>query len=151
MKRLTLLVATLAGVCILGACPQPSTPETEEVVLKSVAVGTKTELYEVVAPGRLRLAPGVKSQVVEDLGGRQNVIVIMRPNGGIGGYVTCQCVGATSGGSCKASSDNPENHPVCIGSCTDSEGVPRPSACDMRSGNIGPPRDPPVNIKFVDR
>ena len=148
MKLLALLVVMLANVCILGTC-KPSASENVEVALEPLAVGTKTELYEVVASGKLKLAPGIKYKVVPDLGGRKNVIMLLREDGRpAGGYITCEC-GPGLAGTCTASSDNPENDPTCTGGCQNSEHVP--VACGTR-GNIGPPHDPPVGrIKFVNR
>ena len=149
MKLLALLVVVLAGVCVISGCKTAPASETVEVVMQPLAVGTKSELYEVVAPGELKLAPGIKYRIVEDLGGQKNVIMLLRENGRpAGGFISCECSGASQG-SCSPSSDNPDNNPVCNGGCTNSEGNPHP--CGMR-GNIGPPRDPPVErIKFVNR
>ena len=149
MKLLTSLLVALVGVCVLGACKPPPASETVDVVLEPISVGTKSELYEVTAPNKLKLAPGIKYRIVDDLGGRKNVIMLLREDGRpAGGFVTCECSGASQG-SCTPSSDNPDNDPVCNGGCTNDQGNPHP--CGMRS-NIGPPRDPRVGrIRFVNR
>ena len=135
MKRSVAIVLLAAAAAGCGR-DSPQTPGTGGT---PVEVGSKTDLYEVVAQDRLKLAPGAKWEVTPGPSGQGNGIVIFRQNSSPGGFVSCGCVGATSG-SCTASSDNPENDPVCIGSCTDSEGNAR--SCQMESWT-GPPRDPP--------
>lgn len=129
---LVLLAAATVG------CGRDS-PDATQTGGTPVKVGSRTDLYEVVANDRLKLAPGAKWEVTPGPGGQGNGIVIFRQNSTPGGFVSCGCLGATSG-SCSPSSDNPENNPVCVGGCTDSEGVPRP--CQMETWT-GPPRDPP--------
>jgi hypothetical protein len=135
MKRLVAIVLFAAAAAGCGR----DAPETPGTGGTPVEVGSKTDLYEVVAQDRLKLAPGAKWEVTPGPSGQGNGIIIFRQNSTPGGFVSCGCLGATSG-SCTASSDNPENNPVCIGGCTDSEGTPRP--CQMESWT-GPPRDPP--------
>jgi hypothetical protein len=116
-----------------------------EIAIFPVVVGTKTDLYEVVAPNELRLAPGVKFQLVESATGKNSGWVLLRPNGETGGYMACGCVGAQTS-SCVTVSDNPD-HPSCSGGCTDSEGKTNP--CEL-IGYIGPPKDP-FRIRFLAR
>jgi hypothetical protein len=138
------LFVTIAAITVLlGACQKQPPPADETVVLNPVVMGEKNDLYDVVAPDRIKLAPGVKIRIVDGPGGIGKGMVLMRPNGIDGGYVACSCIGATQG-SCAPSSDNPDNNPVCIGGCRDSEGNAR--ACQME-GMIGPPKDP-RNIRF---
>jgi hypothetical protein len=127
-------MAVILGVGVLGACAERS----NEIAMFPVVVGTKTPLYEVVASNELRLAPGVKFQVEEGTGGKNNGIVLLRPNGATGGYMACGCIGATTS-SCVTVSDNPD-HPSCSGSCTDSEG--NAHGCSLFGPIIGPPKDP---------
>jgi hypothetical protein len=128
-------------IVVLGACAKQ--PATDEIVtLKPVVAGEKNDLYEVVAPNKLRLAPGVRFQTVAGPGGNGQGMVLRRPNGEAGGYVACEC-DAVSSGSCPISSDNPDNNPTC-GVCFDSEG--RQRGCTMQT-IIGPPRDP-SRIRF---
>jgi hypothetical protein len=108
-----------------------------------VEVGTKTPDYEVVGPNELRLASGVRIQVIESADG-PNGFALLRLDGGIGGFMACGCVGATTS-SCKTENDNPE-HASCSGSCTDSEGNAHP--CQLEGPIIGPPKDPFL-IKFI--
>lgn len=145
MKKLV-AIAIIVNAIILGACKKHPSPTTDEVRIFPAVVGEKTELYEVVAPNSLRLAPGVKLQVVEGAGGKKNGMVLLKSNGEIGGYMECGCVGATIS-SCVTTSDNP-NNPSCSGGCTDSEGNPHP--CQLFGPLIGPPKDPAA-LKFVAR
>lgn len=137
-------MAMVVVVSVLGGCGKQSAPATIEVVMAPVDVGTKTPDYEVVSPTELKLAPGVKLQVLEGAGGQNNGFVLLRDNGGLGGFMACGCVGATTS-SCKTENDNPE-HPSCSGSCTDSEGNSHP--CQLEGPIIGPPKDP-FTLKFV--
>ena len=139
-------VAMIVVVGVLGGCGRQSSPPTIEVVMAPVEVGTKTPDYEVVGPNELRFASGLKIQAVEGAGGQNNGFVLLRQNGGIGGFMACGCVGATTG-SCKTESDNPE-HASCSGSCIDNEGNTR--SCQLEGPIIGPPRDP-FHLKFVAR
>ncbi len=146
MKRLV-AIAVIVGAGVLGGCStKRSSPTTSEVPMYPVVVGEKTELYEVVAPNELKLAPGVTFHVVPGPGGKNNGIVLLRQNGDIGGYMACGCIGATTS-SCITVSDNP-NHPSCSGGCTDSEG--NPHSCMLFGPIIGPPRDP-LSIRFLAR
>ncbi|MBI3771917.1 MAG: hypothetical protein HY272_04360 [Gammaproteobacteria bacterium] len=141
MKKLVAMAVILGA---LGGCAKQSSPTMTEVVMAPVEVGTKTPDYEVVGPNELRLASGVKIQVVEGAGGQNNGFVLLKQNGGIGGFMACGCIGATTS-SCKTENDNPE-HASCSGSCTDSEGNAHP--CQLEGPIIGPPKDP-FHIKFV--
>jgi hypothetical protein len=142
MKRLVAMaVIVVAGS--LSACSKQSSPTTP---MYPVVVGEKTELYEVVAPNELRLAAGVTFKEVPGPGGKNNGIVLLRPNGTTGGYMCCGCIGATTS-SCVTTSDNPD-HPSCSGACTDSEG--NPHECMLFGPIIGPPKDP-LSIRFLAR
>lgn len=133
-KVMVIALAVSAGV--LGACCTPCvSPTTSEVPMYPVTVGEKTSLYEAVAPNALRLAPGVGFKEVQGPGGKNNGIILMRPNGATGGYMACGCIGATTS-SCVTTSDNPD-HPSCSGGCSDSEGNPQP--CQLFGPIIGPP------------
>ncbi|MEY9396213.1 hypothetical protein ABIF66_006884 [Bradyrhizobium japonicum] len=121
------------------------TSPTKEVEMAPMDVGTKTPDYEVVSPTELKLATGVKLQMLNGAGGQnkgaggQNKgFVLLRPNGGLGGFMACGCVGAQTN-SCITENDNPE-HASCSGRCTDSEG--NPHGCQLSGPIIGPPRDP---------
>ena len=138
-------VAMVVVVSILGGCAKQSSPTVKEIEMAPVDVGTKTPDYEVVSPTELKLAPGVRIKVLEGAGGQNNGFVVLRQNGGLGGFMACGCVGATTS-SCKTENDNPE-HPSCSGSCTDSEG--KAHDCQLET-IIGPPKDP-FTIKFVAR
>ncbi len=137
-------IAVAVAVAVLGGCAEHKPPPVREVLMTPVAVGTKTPDFEVVSPTELKLAPGVRLQVLEGAGGQNNGFVLLRDNGGLGGFMACGCVGATTS-TCKTENDNPE-HPSCSGSCTDSEGNPHP--CQLSGPIIGPPRDP-FTLKFV--
>jgi hypothetical protein len=113
-----------------------------KTVMYQAVVGTKTDLFEVVSPTELKLAPGVKSQIVAGPCGPKSGIVFLKNNGG--GYMACGCVGAQTS-SCTTENDNPE-HPSCSGSCTDSEGTPR--GCGLFGPIIGPPKDPAREIEL---
>jgi hypothetical protein len=133
-------------VSFLGGCDKQSPPATTKVVMAPVDVGTKTPDYEVVSPTELKLASGVKLQVLKGADGQNNGFVLLRDNGGLGGFMACGCVGATTS-SCKTENDNPE-HPSCSGSCTDSEGKGHP--CQLEGPIIGPPKDP-FTLQFVEK
>lgn len=143
MKK-RVVMAILVGVSVLGGCAKQSEPVTTEVVMAPVDVGTKTPDYEVISPTELKLTAGVKLQVLEGAGGQNNGFVLLRDNGGLGGFMACGCVGATIS-SCKTENDNPD-HASCSGSCTDSEGNAHP--CQLEGPIIGPPKDP-FTLKFV--
>jgi hypothetical protein len=117
-----------------------------EIHMFPAVVGEKTELYEVVAHNELKLAPGVKTKVVDGPSGKNSGIILLRPNGSVGGYMACGCVGAQTS-TCVTTNDNPE-HPSCSGGCTDSEGNPNP--CGLFGPLIGPPRHP-LAIRLVRR
>lgn len=136
MKKLLAIALVVSAMAAgIGSCSKKSS----EITVYPIKVGTKTDLYEAVAANALQLADGVTFKVVPGPGGgQQNGIVLMRSNGEIGGYVVCECIGATQGG-CKTESDNP-NHPSCSGGCTDSEGNAR--GCMISEPLPGPPRDP---------
>jgi hypothetical protein len=140
MKKPVAAVAVVAS--ILVGCGEQSSP-IKEVEMAPVDVGTKTPDFEVVSPTELKLASGVKLQMVNGAGGQNKGFVLMRKNGGLGGFMACGCVGATTS-TCKTENDNPE-HPSCSGSCTDSEGNPHP--CGISGPIIGPPKDPFI-LKF---
>jgi hypothetical protein len=139
-----LAVVVGAGLLIIYLRQRSRTTRTTRVVsMYPVIVGEKTELYEVVAPNALRLAPGVKFRVVETPGGNSG-IVLLKAREEIGGFFSCGCVGATTS-SCITTSDNPD-HPSCSGGCTDSEGNVR--GCMLFGPIIGPPKDP---IMYLER
>jgi hypothetical protein len=115
-------------------------------VMYPAVVGTKTDLFEVVSSTELKLAPGVKSQIVAGPCGPKSGIVFQQIGGG-GGYMACGCSGATQG-NCKTENDNPQ-HPSCSGGCTDSEG--NPHGCGLYGPIIGPPRDPARQIELRAR
>ncbi len=135
---MTRRIAVVALAVAVGGCPKRSSGPAQEVTLSAAKVGTKTDLFEVVAPNELKLAPGVRFEPSDGPCGKGSAIVLMRPNGETGGYMACGCVGAQTG-SCRTVSDNPD-HPSCSGSCTDSEG--NPHGCSLFGPLIGPPRDP---------
>jgi hypothetical protein len=137
MKRLVAIVV-MVGAGILVACSNQPSPTADKIVMFPAPVGEKTELYQVVSPNALALAPGVKFQVADGPCGKNSGIVLLRPNGQLGGYMACGCIGATTS-SCVTVSDNPD-HPSCSGSCTDSEG--NPHGCGLFGPIIGPPRNP---------
>lgn len=137
-------IAVIVMACVLGGCKTP--PPSADVTMYPAIVGEKTDLYEVISPTSLRLAPGVRSQIVDGPGGRRCGILLMRQNGSVGGYMACGCIGATMG-NCVTTNDNPE-HPSCSGGCTDSEGNSR--GCSLFGPLIGPPRDPAM-VKLRER
>jgi hypothetical protein len=139
-------IAIVIVLGVIGGCAKQPAPTITEVVMAPVDVGTKTPDYEVVSSSELKLSSGVKLQVLNGAGGQNNGFVLLRDNGGLGGFMACGCVGATTS-SCKTENDNPE-HPSCSGSCTDSEGNGHP--CQLEGPIIGPPRDP-FTLKFVAR
>jgi hypothetical protein len=125
------MVVALAGF----AC---SCEKKEEAQGTPVVVGTKNDLYELVAKTRLKLATGANVMITPGPNGQGSGMIIFRQNNNSTGYAACGCVGATAG-TCKASSDNPDNNPTCSGSCTDSEGNSHP--CELET-LPGPPKDP---------
>ncbi len=144
--NMRLAIAMMAAATVLTGCVRETAPEATEVVLSPVEVGSKTADYEVVSATQLKLAPGVRAEVVKDATGQPNGFVLMRRNNGVGGYMACGCVGATTS-TCRTENDNPE-HPSCSGSCTDSEG--NAHSCQLEGPLIGPPKDP-FMLKFVAR
>ena len=128
MPKLLLLTVILG---FLGSCAH------RKQVLYPAVVGSKTDLFEVVSSKELKLAPGVKAQIVPGPCGPKSGIMLQRENGA-GGFMSCGCVGAQTS-SCVTTNDNPE-HPSCSGGCTDSEG--NPHGCGLFGPIIGPPRDP---------
>jgi len=143
--RYFLVPAIALGSGVVLGCANPA-PTTDEVRMYPVEVGSKTDLYEVVAPNALQLAPGVKFQVVAGPGGKNNGIVILARDNSVGGYMSCGCIGATTS-TCVTTNDNPE-HPSCSGGCTDSEG--NGHACQLFGPLTGPPKDP-AHIRFLAR
>ncbi len=143
MTRNIVLTAIVA-VAALGSCSKA--PTSEDIPIYPVVVGEKTPLYEVDSARSLKLAPGVGFKVVKGSSGQDCGIVLMRPNGEVGGYMECGCVGAQTG-NCVTENDNPE-HPSCRGGCVDSEG--NAHGCDLFGPLIGPPRDPAL-IRFRAR
>ena len=111
-----------------------------------VDVGTRTPDYEVISPTELKLAPGVRLEMLDAAPGQSRAFVLRRADGGLGGFMACGCVGATIS-SCKTENDNPD-HPSCSGSCVDSEGNAHP--CQIEGPIIGPPKDP-FTLRFVAR
>ncbi|MEW5757718.1 MAG: hypothetical protein AB1810_15600 [Pseudomonadota bacterium] len=142
-KHLAMVIAVVVGA--LSGCSTQA-PVTTEVVMAPVEVGTKTPDYEVISPTELRLAPGVKLQVLESAEGQNKGFILLRADGGLGGFMACGCVGATTS-TCKTENDNPV-HPSCSGGYTDSEGNFHP--CQLEGPIIGPPKDP-YTLKFVDK
>ncbi len=128
-------VAMVVMFSILGGCAKQSSPTSTEVVMAPVEVGTKTPDYEVVGLNELRLSSGVKIQTVDGASGENKGFVLLKPNGGLGGFMACGCVGATTS-SCKTENDNPE-HASCSGSCTDSEGNSHPCQLSRIQGTQG--------------
>lgn len=144
--KMRLAIALFTVVSILTGCAREPAPKVTEVVLSPAEVGSKTDDYEVMSATQLKLAPGVRAEVVNDASGQPNGFVLMGRNNTVGGYMACGCVGATTS-SCRTVNDNPE-HPSCSGSCTDSEGNAHP--CQLEGPLIGPPKDP-FMLKFVAR
>jgi hypothetical protein len=138
-------VAMVVAVSAIAGCVRQSEPPVTEVLMAPADVGTKTPDYEVVSPSELKLAPGVRVEVLQGAGGQNKGFVLLRDNGGFGGYMACGCVGAQTS-SCVTDNDNPD-HASCSGSCTDSEGNSHP--CQLETV-IGPPKDPYV-LKFVSK
>lgn len=143
-KRVAMAAVLVTGM--LGGCHEQPVPTPKVVVMSPVEVGTKTDDYEVLGPNELKLAPGVRAEMVEDANGQPNGFVLLRQNGSVGGYMACGCVGAQTS-SCRTENDNPE-HPSCSGGCTDSEGNGHP--CELEGPLTGPPKDP-FTLKFVAR
>jgi len=139
-----MMLASVVVAGLLGGCTTP--PVQEEVPMYSVVIGEKNDLFEVTSPTSLRLAPGIRSEIVDGPGGNKCGILLLRQNGSVGGYMSCGCIGATTS-SCVTTNDNPE-HPSCSGSCTDSEG--NAHACSLFGPLIGPPKDPAM-IRFRGR
>jgi hypothetical protein len=125
-------MAALAG--ILCSCEKK-----EEARGSPVVVGTKTDLYEVLAKNQLKLATGANVMTTPGPNGQGSGMIIFRQNSNSTGYMACGCPSSMTG-SCTASSDNPDNNPSCSGSCSDSEG--NPHSCDLET-LPGPPKDPP--------
>lgn len=140
--RNILAVVAIAGS--LGACK--TMPPEGEVTMYPAVVGEKTELYEITSANSVKLAPNVRVKIVEGFGGNKCGMILLRPNGATGGYMSCGCIGATTS-SCVTTNDNPE-HPSCSGACTDSEG--NAHGCSLFGPIIGPPRDPAM-IRFRAR
>jgi hypothetical protein len=135
MKRLT-AIAMLVCAGALGSCDRTS--QTDEIVLDAAEVGDKTDLYEVVATNRLKLAPGVTMQPTVGPCGESSAMLLTRQNGETGGYVVCSCLTSTPG-NCKTTNDNPE-YASCEGGCTNSEGRRLP--CQVSEPLPGPPKNP---------
>ena len=125
----------LIGVLLLTSCHRKE-------VMYPAEVGTKTDLFEVVSSTELKLAPGVKSQIVAGPCGPQSGIVFQK--NGSGGYMACGCPSGTEG-TCATENDNPE-HPSCTGGCRDSEH--RPLSCSLYGPLVGPPKDPAAQIEL---
>lgn len=140
-------VATLLIIVVLFSnCKKQSEPALAEVLMAPLEVGTKTPDYEVISATKLKLSPGVKLRPIKGANGKNNGFILLRANGTLGGYMSCECHSATSG-NCKTENDNPE-YPSCSGGCTNSEGVP--VGCQIVGPIIGPPRSP-FTITVVDR
>lgn len=135
MKRFVAMAAIVAAG-VLVSCKTHHPPA--EVPIYPAVVGEKTDLYEVVSARELKLAPGVTFRTTPGPTGKTCGIVMLRQNGDVGGFMSCGCIGATSG-NCITTSDNPA-HPSCSGDCIDSEGNSR--GCSLFGPIIGPPRDP---------
>lgn len=97
-----------------------------------------------VSPNELKLANGDRIRVVPGPGGKNNGVVLLRPNGDTGGYMSCGCIGATTI-TCVTTNDNPA-HPSSGGGCTDSEGNAHGRM--LFGPIIGPPKDP-LMIRFL--
>jgi len=138
----TILIIT--GLFI--SCNNQPKPAVTEILMAPLEVGTKTPDYEVISPSELKLSPGVKIKHIKGANGEDKGFVLLRADGSLGGYMVCECSGATSG-NCTTENDNPE-HASCSGGCNDSEG--NPAGCSIAGPLPGPPRDPFV-IRFVDR
>ncbi|PYK84556.1 MAG: hypothetical protein DME28_08935 [Verrucomicrobia bacterium] len=136
--KTTLGIMLALSVSVLVACSKRSSGTADLIPIYPVKVGEKTDFYEVVGPNDVKFAEGVKIKLVPEAGGKSNGFVFMRPNGEIGGYMRCECSGATTS-SCRTTNDNP-NHPACEGGCTDSEG--NLHGCTLAGPLPGPPRDP---------
>jgi hypothetical protein len=85
---MAMAMAMVAVVSVLDGCAKQSAPPITEVVMAPVDVGTKTPDYEVVSPTELKLAPGVKLQVLQGAGGQNNGFVLLRDNGGLSGFMS---------------------------------------------------------------
>ena len=129
---------------LFGPCKKQPAPTI--VRMYPVVVGEKTDLYEVVGPNQLKLAPGVKIKVLKGPHGEKNGFVLMRPNGGLGGFMACGCIGAMIS-SCATTSDNPQ-YPSCSGDCIASDH--KHYSCELFGPIIGPPRTP-YTLEFVAR
>jgi hypothetical protein len=153
-KRTVVFVVSLAGAALIGgACARKEPPAapapvqaSEEITAVQMMVGDKTPAYEVVAPNAFKLAAGVRAEVIDVGGGKQNGWVLRMPDGVTGGYISCGCASSATG-SCKTENDNPE-HYSCTGGCSNSEG--NPVGCTPFNFP-GPPKDPFVRIRFVTR
>lgn len=138
-----LAVAAL-GVSILGGCWEQSPPPTE-IVMAPVEVGTKTPDYEVISPTQLKLAAGVKLEVLKDADGQNKGFVLRKASGALGGFMACGCPPGFSG-SCPTANDNPD-HPSCgVGGCWSDQG--NYHDCEINGPFIGPPMNP-FTLKFL--
>lgn len=138
MKLLASIAVIILGIGLFSTCFRRPSETPTEIIVNPAQIGTKTDLFEVVAPNRLQLAYGVKYEVVADPDGQKKGFALRRANGTIGGYVRCECVGATTS-SCVTNSNNP-NHPACSGGCTISEG--NTLGCFISDPLPGPPKTP---------
>jgi hypothetical protein len=114
-----------------------------KVAMYPAVVGTKTDLFEVVSPTQLKLAPGVKTQIVAGPCGPKSGIVFLEK--GEGGYMACGCVGGQTS-HCTTENDNPQ-YPSCSGNCSDDQGVSR--GCALFGPLTGPPKDPVTGIVLL--
>lgn len=130
MKNLSVVAIILAG--LFFSCVKPPSKQTvTEVFMTPVKVGTKTPDYEVVSPSELKLAPGVKIKGLKGPKGENNGFVLLRPNGDIGGFMSCGC--GSGSGTCTDSSPG-----ACTGRCNDSEG--NAIACTLHQSPDPPPK-----------
>jgi hypothetical protein len=137
--KIASLAKCITIVALAGLFCSCEKQENAPVAGTPVVVGTKNDLYEVLAKNQLKLAPGANSMITPGPNGKGSGLIIFMKNNNSTGYAACGCVGATTN-NCTASSDNPDNNPTCSGSCTDSEG----NAHDCSLENLpGPPKDPP--------
>ena len=70
MNKRVAMAAVLTGM--LGGCHEQPVPTPKVVEMSPVEVGTRTNDYEVLGPNDLKLATGVRAQVVEDANGQPN-------------------------------------------------------------------------------
>ena len=80
MKRL-MLIAIIAGAIVPVACSKRPSGPTDEIVMHPVSVGEKTDLYEVVAPNELKLAEGVRAEIVDGHLGKRCAMVLRKKTG----------------------------------------------------------------------